>query len=106
MKKAIVLSLSPFLFGAVAVQAQSQSQVAATTITTETVAKTTEKTPVKKEDLPEGVVKTLASDAYKTWEFTDASLVKEKDTEYYEINLKQAEKTTQVKLNKDGKIVE
>jgi hypothetical protein len=103
MKKTILLTLSPFLFGAIAVQAQNQAAPATTeTTATEVAAKTAEKTPVKKEALPAPVLKALASDDYKGWEFSDASWVKENGLEYYEINLKQEEKTTQVKLNKEG----
>ena len=74
MKKVTVLSFAIFLFGTVAVNAQTQ---VTTTTTTEVVAKAAEKTPIKKEELPEGIVKTLASDDYKGWDFVNANLVKE-----------------------------
>lgn len=63
------------------------------------------KTPVKIDELPEGVKKTLATDAYKGWTASEAFLVKGK-TEYYEITVKKEAEVKTVKLNKEGIVVE
>jgi hypothetical protein len=103
MKKTILLSLAPFVFGAVAVQAQT---AATETAATEVVKPTNDKKPVKKEELPEAVKTTLASEAYKGWEAGDIFWVTTEKTAYYEITMKQAEKTLLVKLDKEGKKVD
>ena len=61
------------------------------------------KKPIKKEELPEPVKTTLAGPDFKGWEITEAFSVKEEKAEYYEVNLKNVDKTMTVKLDKDGK---
>lgn len=63
------------------------------------------KSPVKIEELPEAVKKTLATDAYKGWTASEAFLVQGK-TEYYEIIVKKEAEVKTVKLNKEGIVVE
>jgi hypothetical protein len=109
MKKTILLTLSPFLFGAIAVQAQtSAATTPATTVTATAVATTPadERTAVKQEELPAAVKQTLAADEYKGWETASIFWVKNEKAEYYEVSLKQADKVSVVKLNKDGKKVD
>jgi cytoskeletal protein RodZ len=72
----------------------------ATTGTTEEV-----KTPVKVDELPEGIKTTLKSDAVKEYTAVDASLVKAGGAEYYIINLKKGDDLRFVKLDKDGRPV-
>lgn len=63
-----------------------------------------EKTQVAKESLPQPIQALLASDTYKDQQFEDAWLVKG-DTEVYIVNLKNGDAKTQLKLNKEGKVV-
>ncbi|MES2689288.1 MAG: hypothetical protein V4658_02730 [Bacteroidota bacterium] len=63
------------------------------------------KSPVKIEDLPEAVKKTLAADAYKGWAASEAFLVQGK-AEYYEIIVKKEAEVKTLKLNKEGIVVE
>lgn len=66
------------------------------------------KEPVKPEDLPEPIKKTLADAPYNEWQVTSAfSVTAEDGKQHYEINLKKGEEeTTTVKLDKDGNPVE
>ncbi len=101
----IIITLAPFLFGAIAAEAQTSATVTETAISTSTTL-TSDKTPVKPEELPETVRKALEADEYKGWNFSQASLVKSENSEYYEIELKQEEKSVVVKLDKEGKKVD
>lgn len=63
------------------------------------------RTPVKLEDLPEAVKKSLASTAFEGWTPAAAYLVEGVASSYYEITLtKDAEKTI-AKLDKEGNTV-
>lgn len=66
------------------------------------------KTPVKLEDLPQGVKTTLQSEPYKVWTATAAFLVKDAKAqkEWYQIDVKKEQETGSIKLDKDGKPVE
>lgn len=97
----IVITLAPFLFGAVSVDAQTATGTPEITITKSTL--TSNQTPVKFEELPEPVRKALQADEYKGWSFSQANLFKTEKAEYYEIELKQAEKVIAVKFDKEGK---
>ena len=103
MKKMIVITLAPFLFGAIAVEAQTATTIATETAVSTSKTLTSDKTPIKLEELPEAVRKTLQADDYKGWAFSQANLVKSEKVEYFEIELKQAEKSVLVKLDKEGK---
>lgn len=71
-----------------------------------TVQDSVTKTPVEIIALPEPVKATLASDAVKDWIPTAAFLVKDsKGNEYYHIDVKKADETKFIKLDKDGKPV-
>lgn len=72
-----------------------------------TVQDSTQRTPVKLEELPEAVKTTLQTEPVKSWTPTAAWLVKEANgTEYYQINVKKEEKEGSIKVGKDGKIIE
>jgi hypothetical protein len=65
-----------------------------------------ERQPVKAEELPEAVKKTLAGDDYKGFAITEATLVKSADaTSHYEVSLAKDKETKLVKIDKDGKIL-
>lgn len=73
-----------------------------------TVQDSVTKTPIKLEDLPEGIKTTLASEPYKAWTATAAFLVKDEKAkkEWYQIDVKKEQETGSIKLDKDGKPVE
>lgn len=75
-------------------------------ITTIAVADTSQKTPVKLDELPPAVKTTLTADPVKQWTPTEAFLVKSGSTEYYEITVKKDTQTQVIKLDKDGKMVQ
>jgi len=64
-----------------------------------------ERKAVKLDELPEAVKTALSGADFKGKEATEAFLVKNGATEYYEITLKGADAETKVKLDKDGKKV-
>ncbi len=98
----MITSAIALVFAATA-SVNAQNVASATPATpTATEAKAEDKTPVKAEALPAAIQKALASDAYKGWTLSEAFLVKEGGKEYYELNLKQGDQTSTVKLDKDG----
>lgn len=102
MKKLFVLSATLFAFGTFAVNAQNAPATPAAAAVAQEPVKAAEIAISKAEDLPEGVRKTLASDEFKNLQFSSATLVKEEKREYYNVVLKEGEKTVSVKLNADG----
>nr|WP_295930807.1 hypothetical protein [uncultured Dyadobacter sp.] len=67
---------------------------------------TQSKVTVRPEDLPEAVKSTLAG-SYSEWKVTSAYLVTRDDnSQYYEINIKRAEETSTLNLDKYGKKVD
>lgn len=66
------------------------------------------KEPIKPEELPEAVKKTLANAPYDEWETASAfSVTTDDGKQYYEINLRKGETdVTIVKLDKEGNPVE
>jgi hypothetical protein len=105
MKKTIVLSFALVVFGAIAANAQNATPAAVTQTTEKTEAKPSDRTPVKQDALPEPVKKTLASEEYKGWEVGEIFWVTGDKGAYYEIHLKQVEKTIMVNIDKEGKKV-
>lgn len=85
--------------------AQDSTSTGAAAATTGTATAQEVKTPVKVEELPEGIKTTLKSDAVKEYTAVDASLVKSGAAEYYIINLKKGDDLRFVKLDKDGRPV-
>lgn len=64
------------------------------------------KVTVRPEDLPEPVKSTLAG-SYSEWKVTSAYLVTRDDnSQHYEINIKRAEETSTLNLDKYGKKVD
>lgn len=67
----------------------------------------TQKVPVKLEELPAPVVTTLKADAYKEWTPTTAFLITNADkTQYYQIDVKKGKEVAFIKINKDGVVVQ
>ncbi|HEY0175418.1 MAG TPA: hypothetical protein VGC08_03505 [Pedobacter sp.] len=67
----------------------------------------TQKVPVKLEELPAPVVTTLKADAYKEWTPTTAFLITNADkTQYYQIDVKKGNEVAFIKINKDGVVVQ
>lgn len=67
----------------------------------------TQKVPVKLEELPAPVVTTLKADAYKDWTPTTAFLITNADkTQYYQIDVKKGKEVAFIKINKDGVVVQ
>ena len=65
-----------------------------------------EKVPVKPENLPEGIKKTIQGEEFAGWKVTSAFLVTAPDkTQYYELNVKNGSEAAMVKLDKNGKNV-
>lgn len=64
------------------------------------------KVAVRPEDLPEAVKSTL-SGSYSEWKVTSAYLVtKDDNSQYYEVNIKRAEETSTLNLDKYGKKID
>lgn len=57
---------------------------------------------IKPEELPAAVKATLATEEYKDWKATSASM----DKDVYKVELKKGEATKTIKLNKEGKKVD
>jgi len=67
----------------------------------------TQKVPVKLEDLPAPVTTTLKADAYKDWVPTTAFLITNADkTQFYHIDVKKGTEVAFIKINKDGVVVQ
>ena len=67
----------------------------------------TQKVPVKLEDLPATVTTTLKADAYKDWTPTTAFLVTNADkSQFYHIDVKKGTEVAFIKINKDGVVVQ
>lgn len=105
MKKLIVSALALTLISFASVQASNTSGNFGTVESR--VLTTQEKVSVKPESLPDGVKKTIASDAFSGWKVVSAFLVTNTDkTQYYELNVKNGDESARVKLDKDGNNVE
>ena len=64
------------------------------------------KVAVRPEDLPEAVKSTL-SGSHSEWKVTSAYLVtKDDNSQYYEVNIKRAEETSTLNLDKYGKKID
>lgn len=99
MKKIVLATLFLASISFVSVNAQPSA-------TQETVATAqADETPVKPENLPEAVKKTLASEAYASWTVSAASLVSDGGNEYFKVDLVNGDQKQTVKLDKEGQIV-
>lgn len=63
------------------------------------------RTPIKLEDLPEAVKKSLSSTAFEGWKADSAFHVETANIAYYEIVMIKGEEKTIIKLDKDGNTV-
>ena len=63
------------------------------------------RTPIKIEDLPEAVKKTLSSTAYEGWTAVSAYLVEGTGISYYEVTMTKDAEKKYVKLDKEGNSV-
>jgi hypothetical protein len=105
MKKLIVTALAITLISFASVQADNTTIISKTTSNTSLIAQ--EKVSVKPDSLPDGVKKTIASEAFSGWKVISAFLVTNADkTQYYELNVKNGDESARVKLDKDGNNVE
>lgn len=101
MKRTILATLFLASISFVSVNAQPSASQDATTAPTAVA----DETPIKPSDLPEGVKKTLASDAYAKWTVSAASVVKDGGTEYFKVDLVNGEEKQSIKLDKEGQII-
>ncbi|MCE7038812.1 hypothetical protein [Dyadobacter sp. CY312] len=105
MKKLIVSALALTLISFASVQADNTLKTAG--VMANSAYDSQEKVSVKPESLPDGVKKTIASDAFSGWKVISAFLVTNTDkTQYYELNVKNGDESARVKLDKDGNNVE
>ena len=108
MKKLIVSAFAMALISFASVQANAQTTEAAQTETKqETTTKTTttskeDKVAVKPENLPDGIKKTIKGEDFSGWTVKKAFLVKEGETEYYELQVAKGSESARVKLDKNG----
>lgn len=102
MKKLVVSALALSLISFASVQANPVFQT--TQANTEQVANAKEdKVPVKPEDLPEGIKKTIKGEQFSGWKITKAYLVTGDDNaKYYELQVSNGGESARVKLDKDG----
>ena len=102
MKKFILSAVAVLaLAGTATEKAQTVSNPPAVT-----TQDSTSRTPVKLEELPQAVTTTLQSDAYKEWTPSSAFLVKTQKEEYYLIEVKKGQETANVKIGKDGQVIQ
>ncbi|KEQ30752.1 hypothetical protein [Pedobacter antarcticus] len=67
----------------------------------------TQKVPVKLEELPAPVTTTLQTDAYKEWAPSAAFLVTNADkSQYYHIDVKKGTEVAFIKISKEGVVVQ
>jgi hypothetical protein len=105
MKKLIVSAVALTLISFASVQADNA--IKTSEVSSNVSLTTQEKVSVKPESLPDGVKKTIASDAFSGWKVVSAFLVTNTDkTQYYELNVKNGDESARVKLDKDGNNVE
>lgn len=100
MKKLIIAAIAFSAVSYASAQATTETKTAEAT----TVAAADEqdkKTPVKLEELPEAVKKTLAGDSYAGWKPSSAVWVDGK-MPHYEIQLMRGEEKNTVKVSKEG----
>lgn len=104
MKK-IILSAAVLAFaGLTTVKANTTSKNPAS-ITIHIQQDTTQKTPVKMEDLPDPVKTTLKADLFKEWIPSAAFLIKKEGKEYYEIDVQKGEEKRMANIGPDGKMI-
>lgn len=105
MKKMILSAAILACTGFTALQAKTTENISVSSVT---VQDSVTKTPIELKDLPEPVKATLASNTYKDWTPVAAFHMKDakKGTEYYHVDVKKADETRFIRLDKDGKPVQ
>ncbi|QRQ99684.1 hypothetical protein [Dyadobacter sandarakinus] len=102
MKKLVVSALAFSLISFASVQAEPISQHAQTA-TTQVAKLKEDKVPVKPEELPEAIKKTIKGEQFSGWKVKKAFLVTEDDkTQYYELQVANGDESARVKLDKNG----
>lgn len=104
MKKVIIAAIALTFAGytnAVSAQTQDTTVVSATVVTNGEDTRT----PVKIEDLPEAVKKSLASTAYEGWSAVSAYWVEGTAASYYEITMTKEAEKKYIKIDKEGNSV-
>jgi hypothetical protein len=91
---AIAVTVTTFTF------AQTTDTTSATAVAV--VREENDKTPVKLEDLPAAVKKTLAGSDYDGWKPVTAYWVKSEKTSYYEIEVTKGDEKKTVNLTPEG----
>lgn len=107
MKKVIIAAIALTFAGysnAAPVNTPDTNTVVSTTDTL--VASADTRTPVKVEDLPEAVKKSLASSAFEGWSPVAAYWVEGTAVSYYEITVTKEAEKKYVKLDKEGNSVQ
>ncbi|TDH27387.1 hypothetical protein EXU57_07315 [Segetibacter sp. 3557_3] len=107
MKKIIIGSVALFFAAVTDANAGTFSTTEKFVVqdTTRKSQDSSQKAPVKAEDLPKAVKDILAGDEFKEWTVSSASWIKG-NREYYEIALAKGTEARVVKLDKEGKKVE
>jgi hypothetical protein len=101
MKKLIVSALTLTLISFAPVRANHLSNPVSQSLAKQ------EKVSVNPENLPEGIKKTIKSEAFAGWKVISAFLITAEDqTQYYELNVKNGSGSARVKLDKDDNNVE
>lgn len=101
MKKLIVSAMAFTLISFASVQASAPLMNDGKTAVSVTVKE--EKVPVKPENLPEGIKKTIKSDEFTGWTVKKAFLVTEENNkQYYELQVAKGSESARVKLDKEG----
>ena len=102
MKKAIFAAIAIASFtGYTNAQTETKTETA---IATTTSPADDERTPIKLEDLPAAVKKSLASEAFAGWTATSAFSVSGTNP-HYEINLMKGEEKMVTRLDKEGNTI-
>ena len=100
MKKIIIAAIAFSTVGYASAQA-TETKTSAEVATTVSADDQEKRTPVKLEDLPAAVNKTLAGDSYAGWKPSSAVWIDGK-VPHYEIQLMRGEEKNTVKLSKEG----
>lgn len=102
--KNFILTAAVLAFAGISTVKASENKPATTIVIQQD---STQKVPVKLEELPAPVTTTLKADAYKDWTPTAAFLVTNADkTQYYHIDVKKGADVAFIKITKDGVVVQ
>lgn len=100
------MRITPITFALLLAAVTPNVEASVQSSTNMTVIAGQSKVAVRPEDLPEAVKSTL-SGSYAEWKVTSAYLVTRDDnSQYYEVNIKRAEETSTLNLDKYGKKID